>query len=58
MAKKLKTVVFIVSYEDGMRVERNYDNFTLPERVELSKSLTDSFMDGIGYAGRKEKTAV
>jgi len=58
MAKKeLKVIAIIVTYENGQRVERNWDDIPESERTVISRTLTDRFMEAAGYI-RIEQEAV
>lgn len=55
--KELKVIAIIVTYENGQRVERNWDDIPESERTVISRTLTDRFMEAAGYS-RLEKEAV
>ena len=51
----IKTIAVIVTYENGQRVERNWDDIPKAERATISRALTDRFMEAAGYTGVEEQ---
>lgn len=47
--KELKVTAVMVTYKDGQRTERLWDDIPEAEREFLSKALTDRFMKAAGY---------
>lgn len=45
----IKTIAIIVTYENGKRIERNWDDIPAEERDAISEALTDRFMEAAGY---------
>ncbi len=50
MARKELTVeTVIVTFEDGKRIERNWDDIPEKEQEVLKSTITDRFMAAAGY---------
>jgi len=50
MARKELTVkTIVVSFDNGIRIERNWDDIPEEEQKIISRNITDKFMEAMGY---------
>ncbi|WP_027399077.1 hypothetical protein [Anaerovorax odorimutans] len=47
--KEITAEVIIVGFEDGKRIERNWDDIPEEEQKVISKNITERFMAAAGY---------
>jgi hypothetical protein len=47
--KKIEVELIAVSFEEGQRIERNWDDIPEAERKIISRKFTDEFMEAAGY---------
>jgi hypothetical protein len=51
----VKASIILVSYENGKRSERSWDDVPATEKLLISKALTDRFMNSAGYSATDEE---
>ncbi len=56
LKREIAVSTIIVSFENGLRIERKWNDIPEDEQKVISRNITDRFMEAMGYIGENKFT--